>query len=102
MSGPTLQRKVTITNPLGFHLRPMAAFARLAAQYQSTVTLSNGERRVNGKSTLELMLLAAEQGTEILLEIAGSDAADALEPLSAILAAPAVDDEPEEPVPPKG
>jgi phosphocarrier protein HPr len=102
MSGPTLQRKVTISNPLGFHLRPMAAFARLAAQYQSAVTLSNGQRRVNGKSTLELMLLAAEQGTEILLEVSGSDAAAAIEPLSALLAAPSVDDEPEDAVPPKG
>lgn len=95
MSGPTLQRKVTITNPLGFHLRPMAAFARLAAQFQSTVTLSTDQRRVNGKSTLELMLLAAEQGTEILLEVTGSDAAAAIEPLSAVLAAPSVDDEPD-------
>jgi phosphocarrier protein len=100
MSGPTLQRKVTITNPLGFHLRPMAAFARLADRFQSTVTLSTGQRRVNGKSMFELMLLAAEQGTDILLEVSGSDAAAAIEPLSALLAAPAADDEPD--VPPKG
>lgn len=102
MNGPTLQRKVTITNPLGFHLRPIAAFARLAAQYQSTVTLANGSRRVNGKSALELMLLAAEQGTELILDISGSDAAEAIEALSAILVAPSVDDEPDDLAPPKG
>jgi phosphotransferase system HPr (HPr) family protein len=47
MNGPSLQQKVTIANPLGFHLRPMAAFARQAAQYQSTITLTNGSRRVS-------------------------------------------------------
>jgi phosphotransferase system HPr (HPr) family protein len=101
MSAPTLQRKVTITNPLGFHLRPIAAFARLAAQYQSVVTISTGERRVNGKSTLELMLLAAEQGTELILEVTGNDAAAAIEPLSALLATPSVDDETDDALPAK-
>jgi phosphocarrier protein len=97
MSGVPLQRKVTVTNPMGFHLRPIAAFARQAVQFQSAVVISYGEKRVNGKSTLELMLLAAEQGTELLLEVSGPDAATALEALSQILAAPAVDDTPEEP-----
>lgn len=102
MNGPSLHRKVTIANPLGFHLRPMAAFARQAAQYQSTITLTNGSRRVNGKSTLELMLLAAEQGTELLLEVNGPDAAAALDPLAAILGAATMDDEDDDPIPPKG
>src|SRR5437868_15491114 len=62
MSGETLQRRVTITNPQGFHMRPQAAFAQLANQFASTVTVSNGQVRANGKSQWELMLLAAEQG----------------------------------------
>ena len=90
-----LTRKVIVTNPLGFHLRPVAAFAKLANQYQSTVTVSKGTRRVNGKSPLELMLLAAQVGSELTLEVQGSDAPQAMEPLAALLAAPSVDEEPE-------
>jgi phosphotransferase system HPr (HPr) family protein len=97
MNGETLQAKVTIINPLGFHLRPMAAFARLANQFRCAVALSKGQQRVNGKSTLELMLLAAEQGDEVVLEVSGSDARSALDPLAAILAAPSMDDGPGQP-----
>jgi phosphotransferase system HPr (HPr) family protein len=92
MSGETLQRQVTITNPLGFHLRPMAAFAKLAGQFDSTVMVMKGQQRVNGKSTLELMLLAAEQGAELVVEVTGSDARAALDALVAVLAAPSMDD----------
>lgn len=96
MSGETLQRRVTIINPLGFHLRPIAAFAKLAGQFRSTVAVIKGDQRVNGKSTLELMLLAAEQGTELLVEVSGNDARAALDALVEILAAPSMDDGPDE------
>ncbi|MBY0525008.1 MAG: HPr family phosphocarrier protein [Gemmataceae bacterium] len=94
MTGPSLQRTVIVANPMGFHLRPMAAFARRAAQFQSTVTLTKEGRRVNGKHMLELMTLAAEQGTPLILDVNGSDATEALEALSEILAAPTMDDDP--------
>lgn len=96
MSGETLRCPVTITNPLGFHLRPMAAFAKLAGQFDGAVTVLKGEHRVNGKSTLELMLLAAEQGAELVVEVTGRDARAALDALVAVLAAPSMDDGPEE------
>jgi phosphocarrier protein len=102
MSGKPFQRKVTITNPMGFHLRPLAAFARLAATFPCTVTVTKDNRRVNGKSTLELMLLAAEQGTELLIEANGPEAERALDALAEIMAAPAWDDEADRPAPPKG
>jgi phosphotransferase system HPr (HPr) family protein len=95
MSGATLQRKVTVTNPTGFHLRPMAAFLRQAMQFQSDVAIAYGEKRVNGKHMLELMLLAAEQGAELILEVSGPDAPAALDALAQILAAPSADDLPE-------
>src|SRR5438445_8601228 len=95
MNGEVLLRKVIVTDPLGFHLRPLAAFAQRAKQFQSTVTVSKDAQRVNGKSPLELMLLAAQQGTELILEVAGSDAEDALTVLSEMLAAPGID-EPQE------
>jgi phosphotransferase system HPr (HPr) family protein len=92
MNGETLQRQVTITNPQGFHMRPATAFAKLAGQFQSSVTISRGNQRINGKSPLELMFLGAEQGTELLLEVSGSDAQTALEALASLMAAPSLDD----------
>ncbi len=102
MSGETLKRRVSITNPQGFHMRPQSAFARLANQFASTVTVAKDQLRANGKSQWELMLLAAEQGTELLLEVAGPDAPAALEALTKILAAPSADDLSEPPLPKKG
>jgi phosphotransferase system HPr (HPr) family protein len=96
MNGDVLRRKVKITDPLGLHMRPLTAFAQRAGQFQSKVTVAKGDQRVDGRSPLELMLLAAEQGTELELEVCGPDALAALEALADMLAAPA----PEEPAAP--
>jgi phosphotransferase system HPr (HPr) family protein len=92
MNGETIQRKVVITNPQGFHLRPASQFAQAAARFQSSVTLAKGDQRINGKSPLELMILGAEQGTELTLEVSGPDAADAADVLERILAASSADE----------
>jgi phosphotransferase system HPr (HPr) family protein len=102
MNGETLERRVTITNPQGFHMRPATAFAQLASQFQSSVWVTRGDRRINGKSPLELMFLGADQGSELILEVTGSDASAALEALAELLAKPSLDDAPETPLPPKG
>jgi phosphocarrier protein HPr len=102
MNGETLQCKVTITNPHGFHMRPATAFAQLANQFQSAVTVCRDDQRINGKSPLELMFLAAEQGTELTLEVSGPDARLALEALARVLAAPAPGERSDWPLPPKG
>jgi phosphotransferase system HPr (HPr) family protein len=88
MNGDRLQRKVLITNPSGLHLRPSAAFAELASQYQCEVTVSLEGRSVNGKSVWDLLLLAALPGSELTVEVEGPDAEAALERLSTLLAAP--------------
>jgi phosphocarrier protein HPr len=95
MNGETLRRTVTITNPQGFHMRPATAFAQRAGQFQSTVTVWKGDQRINGKSPLELMFLGAEQGTELVLEVTGSDAAAAIAVLAEVMEAPSADDIPE-------
>lgn len=102
MSGDILQATVVISNPQGFHVRPAAAFVRRALLYPAAVTVRKGDRRVNGKSALDLLFLAAEQGTELVVEVAGTgpEAQAALEALAEILAAPAMDDD--EMPPPKG
>jgi phosphocarrier protein HPr len=93
MNGDSLRCKVTITNPHGFHMRPMAAFVELASKFQSSVYVSRDDReRVDGKSPLSLLSLAAEQGTELILEVSGPDERAALEALAALLGSPSLDD----------
>ena len=85
MNGEPLRRVVTVANPQGLHMRPAAAFAKAARQYQSTVTVSRDDRSVNGKSQIDLLLLAAEPGAQLVLEVNGEDAPLALNELGAIL-----------------
>jgi phosphocarrier protein len=89
---------VVITNPQGFHMRPMAAFAQLAARFESSVKVSREGQSVNGKSILDLMLLAASQGTELTLEVAGPDAPHAMDALVTLLKTPAEEESTEPPV----
>jgi phosphotransferase system HPr (HPr) family protein len=89
MNGDTLERKVRIVNPQGFHLRPIAAFAQLAGRFQSDVIVSrDGKDDVNGKSILDLMLLAAPQDSELTLKVTGPDAKSAIEALVTLLQTP--------------
>jgi phosphotransferase system HPr (HPr) family protein len=81
MNGEPLRHKVVITNPQGFHMRPLTAFVELARKFQSDVFVCKDSQRSDGKSPLELMTLGAEQGTELILEVSGSDAPAALEAL---------------------
>jgi phosphotransferase system HPr (HPr) family protein len=92
MGGETIERRVTITNPQGFHMRPATMFAQLAGKFESTVTVTKGDQRINGKSPLELMVLGADQGTELILEVSGPDASAAAEALARLLAAPSADE----------
>jgi len=74
MNGEPLRVKVTISNPQGFHMRPQAAFAKLANEFQSEVFLYSGDnQQFNGKSQFNLLGLLAEQGTELTLEVSGPD-----------------------------
>lgn len=102
MNGDSLHHKVVIANPDGLHMRPATAFAELAKRYQSAVTVRKDGQAFDGKSPLDMMLLAAGQGTELELEVAGPDAPDALRQLVDLLVALAVVDNPAPPAPPKG
>jgi len=77
--------KVTITNRLGLHARPAMSFADTAAQYQSDIRVIKGENKYDGKSIMNLMMLAATQGTELEIEANGSDADDALAALQKLV-----------------
>jgi phosphotransferase system HPr (HPr) family protein len=95
--GP-LRRTVVVKNPQGLHVRPAAAFAGLAARFESRVTVSKGDgERVDGKFWPDLLLLAAEQGTKLELEVDGPDAMKAIEPLAQALAEFREDETPVQP-----
>lgn len=79
------RREVVVGHAQGLHMRPAAAFAKLARQFRSNVTVARDGQAVNGKSQLELLLLAAEYGTPLVLEVDGDDAGTALEALSELL-----------------
>jgi phosphocarrier protein HPr len=102
MSGQPLQRKVIITIPMGFHLRPQAAFAKLAATFQSNITIAKGDTRANGKTVWDVMLTTCEHGTELTLEADGPDARQALDALVELLANWQGDPDEDSPTPPKG
>src|SRR5262249_35049027 len=81
MSGNPLRHTVIVRNPAGFHLRPITSFAELANKFQSSVLLGKeGSELVNGKSGFLLLGSAlADQGTPLVLEVQGPDAAEAME-----------------------
>jgi phosphotransferase system HPr (HPr) family protein len=93
MNGQPLENTVRITSPLGFHIRPMSAFAQLAARFDSDVTVLKESTAVNGKSIWELMLLGAEQGSELTIRVQGADAADALAALTQLINTPVAEEE---------
>jgi phosphotransferase system HPr (HPr) family protein len=86
MTGETLRHKVVITNPQGFHMRPLTAFVEVARKFQSEVNVYKDSQRGDGKSPLELMTLGAEQGSELVIEVSGSDAKAALDALVKLMA----------------
>lgn len=72
------EQDVEIINKLGLHARASAKLTQTASQFQSEVWLSRNGRRVNGKSIMGVMMLAAAKGTHIHLEINGPDEAAAM------------------------
>ena len=73
-----VQQEVVVKNRLGLHTRPAASLVKLAAKYRSELFLERDGYRVNGKSIIGVMTLAAEQGARILLMVEGEDEQAAL------------------------
>ncbi len=70
--------EVEIVNKLGLHARAAAKLTQIAGGYRSEIWLSRSGRRVNAKSIMGVMMLAAGQGTKVLIEASGEDADDAI------------------------
>jgi phosphocarrier protein len=79
------QATVTISNKLGLHARASAKLTKLAGSFPCEVWLSKGERRINAKSIMGVMMLAAGLGSEVLLDTAGERDEEALTALLALI-----------------
>jgi len=80
------QKLIVVNNPLGIHARPASMLVQATSGFDAEIFLSKGEiQRINGKSIMGVMMLAAEQGAEILIETDGIEAEAALETVAEIL-----------------
>jgi phosphocarrier protein len=80
------QITTTISNKLGLHARASAKLTKLAGSFPCEVWLSKGERRINAKSIMGVMMLAAGLGSQVVLETIGEREDEALEALLALMA----------------
>lgn len=81
-----IKTRTSINNKLGLHARASAKFTKLAGSFASEVWMSKGERRVNAKSIMGVMMLAAGLGSTVEIETDGPDENAAMEALLALIA----------------
>ena len=80
-----IRTTTTISNKLGLHARASAKLTKLAASYPCEVWIAKGERRVNAKSIMGVMMLAAGVGSEVVLETDGDKEQEAMAALLALI-----------------
>ena len=80
-----IKTDTTITNKLGLHARASAKLTKLAGSYPCEVWMSRGERRVNAKSIMGVMMLAAGIGSQVVVETDGPQEQEAMDALLAII-----------------
>ena len=87
MPPPAARREAEVVNPKGLHMRPSTRFVKLAGSYGSQVRVSCNGKSANGKSILDMSILAAECGTTLVIEAEGPDAEEAVAALADLVAA---------------
>ncbi len=80
-----LNRQLTIINKLGMHARAAAKFVKLASEFSCDVELECNDRRINGKSIMGVLMLAAARGSEVTLIAEGEDAEACLDRLAELI-----------------
>ena len=78
-------RKLEVLNKLGLHARPCSKFVKLATSFRAEVWVSKDDQTVNGKSIMGLVMLAAGQGSVLVVKCEGADAQDAVAALEKLL-----------------
>lgn len=76
-----IRQKVLVPNELGLHMRAAKVFADAAGRYEAQIKVARGDLKINGKSIMGLLMLAAPLGTELVLEVEGRDAEKAMRDL---------------------
>jgi len=79
------KKTVTVVNKLGLHARPSAMLVTAASRFEAEVFLSKDSLRVNGKSIMGVMMLAAEKGSELVIEADGPDELEAAEAVAKVV-----------------
>ncbi|MBX3589412.1 MAG: HPr family phosphocarrier protein [Burkholderiaceae bacterium] len=81
-----LRAEAVVVNRLGLHARPSARLTATASKFSSEVWLSKGSRRINAKSIMGVMMLAAAKGSTLVIETDGPDEAEALDAMRDLIA----------------
>ena len=81
-----MKKEIEIVNKLGLHARASAKLTQTANKFQSEVWVTRNGRRVNAKSIMGVMMLAAAKGSTVEMETSGEDEADAMAALEALIA----------------
>ncbi len=79
-----VHQQVQVINKLGLHARAAARLVRLCGDYESEITLHNGDKSVDAKSIMGVMMLAATQGSSLELVVEGNDAQTACKEIAAL------------------
>ena len=79
------QRDIEIVNKLGLHARPSAKLTQMASDFKSDVFMARNGRRINAKSIMGVMMLAAAKGSTVTLETEGEDEKEAMEALAELI-----------------
>ncbi len=79
------QKEITIINKLGLHARAAAKFVTLASQFESQIEVARNKQKVNGKSIMGIMMLAASKGTTLTIHTSGPDEEQALQQIEALI-----------------
>jgi len=81
-----IEKSVKITNKYGLHARPAMQFVEIANRFSSDVRLARGDKSADAKSIMEVLMLAAENGADLVIRADGEDAQAAVEALSELVA----------------
>ena len=90
----TCEATIEIKNADGLHMRPMMQFVDVATQYKADLSVSNGETTVDGKSIMQMTLLASTVGTKLKIIAQGQDAEQAIEALRELVEEKMFDESP--------
>lgn len=85
-AGVTIARELVVANKVGIHARPAASLVKVASRFESEIFLEKDGERINGKSIMGLLMLAAGPGCKLRLEVSGPDAEQAAKEIEELFA----------------